>query len=303
MNVSGCASIRRALGEPLHGTAPAQGGAWLLIEHPGPWPASGPPPGLPRPAARIWDAAGLGIRPQLIRRVSGRRAVPPHQVFLAWSRGTDVWVEGVELADLSELASLDLAGTVAVGRRPYFGTEIDDPLLLVCTHGRRDACCARWGRAVAVDLQQRHRDLVWETSHVGGDRFAANIVCLPYGTYHGGADTDSAATVGAEAVAGRVSLPHYRGRCGMPDAAQSAEWFLRRETGLTSVDDVRYLRCEPGPGGLRTAEFDVTGRGVVRVAVRRVSSRAARITSCAEGGTSGTPVYHALVAVDVAVPA
>jgi hypothetical protein len=299
MSVQGCAAIRAALGEPMHGTAPAAAGAWLLIEHPGPWPAAGPPPGLPPQAAAAWRAAvALGVRPQLIRRVVRRRRVPPHQVYVAWTRGRDVWVEGVELLDLGDLASLDLAA-VASGRRPYFGAAIHEPLLLVCTHGRRDACCARWGRPVALELRSRYGELVWETTHVGGDRFAANVVCLPDGTYHGGTDIDSAATVGAAAVAGHVSLPQYRGRCGLPDAVQSAEWFVRRETGVTAVHDVQVVGWEGGPAGVTAAEFDVAGRGLMRVTVRRVSAGSERLTSCAKGGACGTPDYHALVGVDL----
>ena len=46
------------------------------------------------------------------------------------------------------------------------------PLLLVCTHGRRDACCAQFGRPTAMALARRYGTAVWETTHVGGDRFA-----------------------------------------------------------------------------------------------------------------------------------
>jgi hypothetical protein len=297
---TGCAAVRAALGEPLHGTAPVLGGGWLLIEHPGPWPAAGPPKDLPDAVARLWyDAVELGIRPQLIRRVRARRRVPPHQVYLAWTRGRQVWVEAAELPDLRVLASLDLPG-LAAGHRPGLGTEVADPLLLVCTHGRRDACCARWGRSVAVELSARHGGSVWETSHVGGDRFAANVVCLPYGTYHGGTDARSAALVADAAVAGHVCLPHYRGRIGLPEAVQSAEWFVRRETGVTGVHEV-------APGGWRevdattTAEFEVTGVGLIRARVRRVSAGPVRLTSCADGGTCGAPEYHELLDVDVAV--
>jgi hypothetical protein len=148
-------------------------------------------------------------------------------------------------------------------------------------------------------LAARHGDTVWETTHVGGDRFAANVVCLPYGTYHGGVDTDCAATVGAWAVDGQVSLPHYRGRAGLPEAVQSAEWFARRETGVTGVHEVRFVRSEPVADATTTVEFEVTGPGLVRVTVRRASAGASRLTSCADGGSCSAPDYHALVAVDL----
>jgi hypothetical protein len=298
---AGCAAVRAALGEPLHGTAPVLGGGWLAVEHPGPWPAAGPPEDLPPDMTRLWyDAVELGIRPQLIRRVTRRRRVPPHQTYLAWTRGKDMWVERAELPDLRALTDLDLP-SLAAGRRPGFGAELTDPLLLVCTHGRRDACCARWGRAVARELRARHGDSVWETSHVGGDRYAANVVCLPYGTYHGGTDARSAATVGAAAIAGHVSLPHYRGRCGLPEAVQSAEWFVRRETGVTAVHEIAAVSWYEESSAVTSVELEVVGRGLVRVQVRRVSAGTERLTSCAEGGMCGVPEYHELVGIDAAV--
>ena len=57
-----------------------------------------------------------------------------------------------------------------------------DPLVLVCTNGRHDPCCATFGRPLARVLREgARRDDVWECSHIGGDRFAANIVILPEG--------------------------------------------------------------------------------------------------------------------------
>ncbi len=66
--------------------------------------------------------------------------------------------------------------------------------LLVCTHGRRDACCAKFGLGVYQALRQdfapasKGRLRVWQTSHTGGHRFAANIIDLPEGRYWGRLD-------------------------------------------------------------------------------------------------------------------
>ncbi len=54
------------------------------------------------------------------------------------------------------------------------------PLLLVCAHGRRDACCAKLGTPVYESLSP-HVDpgLLWQSSHHGGHRFAANVLVAP----------------------------------------------------------------------------------------------------------------------------
>ena len=50
---------------------------------------------------------------------------------------------------------------------------------LVCTNGKRDACCARDGLPVARALAALRPDEAWECSHLGGHRFAANVALAP----------------------------------------------------------------------------------------------------------------------------
>ncbi|GAA2587917.1 sucrase ferredoxin [Actinomadura fulvescens] len=210
--------------------------SWLLIEHPGPWPER--VEWLDGPLGDVVRAAEeAGVRPQLIRRAGRRRATPPFQVYAGFSAGDDVWLESRELADPAELGELDLAA-VAAGRRPRFGEVHSDPVLLVCTHGRRNACCARTGAPLARDLTARFDPHVWETTHVGGDRYAANLVCLPHGIYYG----DLGGTEAAQAVEayfqGAVVLDRLRGRAGLPEPAQAAEHFVRAQVGALGVDEV-----------------------------------------------------------------
>ena len=56
---------------------------------------------------------------------------------------------------------------------------------LVCTNGKRDACCARDGVPVARALAALRPDEAWECSHLGGHRFAANVALLPEGLCFG----------------------------------------------------------------------------------------------------------------------
>jgi hypothetical protein len=288
----GCAAVCRALGEPQYGSAPSTAGTWLLIEHPGPWPAFGLPRDIPADVADlVGDAIALRIRPQLIRRPSDRRPVPPHRVYVGSAAGTDVWMERRELTDLRGLRELDLRA-LAAGRPAGFGEPVTEPLLLVCTHGRRDACCAQFGRPTAVALAERFGDPIWETTHVGGDRFAANLVCLPYGTYHGQVFAADAVRVGGAALRGEVDLGHYRGRAGMPAAVQAADYFARRFTGERRVLAIRALRRRAGADGAVAVDLDVAGRRL-RVVVRAAPAGCPRLTSCSEGAI-GDPVEYTL---------
>jgi hypothetical protein len=175
---------------------------------------------------------------------------------------------GRELADPAKLADLDLAA-VAEGSAPGFGEPVTEPLLLVCTHGRHNTCCARNGGPLARALSERFGPLVWETTHVGGDRFAANLVCLPHGIYYGDLGIDTAMTAATAYHEGNVTLDHLRGRAGLPEPAQAADHKLREHTGILGVD---AITVESVTG--TDPDFDVVVRAGdrrYRVEVRRSS--------------------------------
>ena len=248
---------------PCRASATVKARAWLLIEHPGPWADKVERTDLPAPAAAAAaEAARLGVRTQLIRRPGRRRKVPPIQVFAGWSGpGAPAWLEGRRLADPVELAGLDLAA-VAAGRRPGLG-EPAGPLLLVCTNGRHNACCARAGGPLARALHARYGPEVWETTHVGGDRYAANLVCLPHGLYYGDLGIDDGLRAAAAYREGRVVLDRLRGRAGLPEPAQAAEHQVRAYTGALDVDAVGAVSMTGGD-----QEYEVVVRaGEVRYRV------------------------------------
>ncbi len=59
---------------------------------------------------------------------------------------------------------------------------------------------------------------VWETTHVGGHRFAANLVILPHGLYYGPVGLEAATAAIGAYQRGAVALDRYRGRAGYPQA-------------------------------------------------------------------------------------
>lgn len=232
---------------PCLASATTKARSWMLLEHPGPWAEKIEHMNLPIVA----EAIRRGVRPQLIRRTGRRHATPPMQVYVGWS-GQDAvshppgyappppWMEGQVVTDPADLAALDLS-KVARGERPGFGTLIEEPMFLVCTHAKRNVCCARTGGPLARRLAKRYGDLIWETSHVGGDRFAANLVAMPHALYYGQLDASSAEAAVDAYLRGEVVLDKLRGRAGQPEAAQAAEHFVREHTGLRGVDEVQVI--------------------------------------------------------------
>ena len=119
-----------------------------------------------------------------------------------------------------------------------FGEASSEPFFLVCTNGKRDACCALRGRAVMTALGDAYPGRVWECTHLGGHRFAGNLVCLPDGLVYGRVDAGEAPRLAAAYRAGRVDARFLRGRSGWPAPAQVAEAELRARLGVDGIDDV-----------------------------------------------------------------
>jgi hypothetical protein len=222
--------------EPSAASAPEASRAWLLIEHPGPWPHEPIETALTAPLdAMVRTADTLGIRVQMIRRPGRRTAHDVRRVFAGWTAGPAPWLRCGELATGSAaLTELELK-ELSTGIAPAFGRPIGEPVFLVCTHARRNACCARFGAPLAQALAMRHAGQVWETTHVGGHRFAANLVILPHGLYYGPCGVDEATAAISAYARGTITPERYRGRAGQPKATQEAEYAQLKRAGSLQV--------------------------------------------------------------------
>jgi len=222
---------------PVYASATTKARRWLLIEHEGPWAEKLPDSDLPPEVLTLIDrATRLGVRPQLIRRPGRRTRTRKHglHVLVGDSTGDNPWIaEGV----FTDPDDLDLDALVD-GVVPASCILVNEPVFLVCTHAKRNACCARIGLPIARSLSRELPGSVWETSHVGGDRYAANLVCLPHGLYYGSM-SEAAALAAANAYRhGEIVLSRFRGRAGIPEPSQAAEHFVREHTGELSVGAV-----------------------------------------------------------------
>jgi len=217
--------------EPSMASAPEASRAWLLIEHPGPWPHEPASAALPAPLRAVVDrAVELGIRVQLIRRPGSRGA--GDGVLAGWTAGSEPWLRRGFASD--GLDGLDLEG-LAAGRPVAFGSPVSEPVFLVCGHAQRNACCARFGGPLGQALAARYPGQVFQTTHVGGHRFAANLVILPHGLYYGPVGlAEATAAIGAY-ERGAVMPGRYRGRAGQPRPTQEAEYEALLRAGSLGI--------------------------------------------------------------------
>jgi len=294
-----CADGARERGDDLVGTA-APAHRWLLVEHPGPWAVDAlAGSGIDKEVQdRLRLAAHRsGARILLVRR-PGRQPARRRRSWAvvdagstavrwgAWSAGEDLLEAAVALSDVTAASGGPggAPGTAADGDAPGPG----QPLLLVCAHGRHDTCCAVRGRPVADQLGQRWPDATWECSHVGGDRFAANLMVLPDGACYGNLDADSAVDVVTAHLQGRVDVDHLRGVSTQPPVAQAAIAAALRRFGPAALSQVGVGGVEPR--GSETWRVTLTGTGPVprrvEATVLRTRTAPARLTCRAAGPTT-----------------
>ena len=274
-----CSTASRTAEEELAGTASTVR-AFLLLEAPGPWGVQALRDSRLPDGCREW-LLGLErrhrVRPLLVRR-PGRPVRGPVRVFAVHAGAERSWVGTRVLDSPDEVCSLEVTG-LADGPLASFEHHAGQ-LLLVCTHGRHDACCAERGRPFAAALAQEAPEDTWEVSHIGGDRFAANVLALPSGHYYGRLEPEDAAGFAAALREGRLDLPHLRGRSAYSFPVQAAEVHLRRHLDEPRVDAVRLLSADRAAQGEdTTATFAVDGAGSWAVRVRTVH-REERLLTC-----------------------
>ena len=204
----------------------------------------------------------------LFVRSGERRRRDGLAVFLARTAVEHGELRRLELDRHDDLIGLDLETA---------GAPVEHPLFLVCTHGKHDRCCARYGRPLYDAVREQVEEgWAWQSTHVGGDRFAGNLVALPDGVYYGRVEPSDAWPVIEASLAGRVHLPCYRGRSCHGFASQAAELGVREETGLLGISDVHVRSIERAGEGWR-AEVEAGGT-VYDVDVRREEGEPTHLT-------------------------
>ena len=210
--------------EPLPGTA-KPGSVYVLFEWPEAWPRDvmgdaalgGELTDQLAPMLYEHDATLLLIR----HPTREGRNISDHHLYLVFA---DEGVTEVMHVDGPEaLLDLDLSGPGRNG-----AVTRDRPLLLICTHAKRDKCCAVKGRPLVNALHERHpfgpgNDVVWETSHIKGHRFAPTMLLMPWAYSFGRMNVEATEAMLAAAGDGLYFVPGNRGRGTLAPIEQVAE--------------------------------------------------------------------------------
>jgi hypothetical protein len=234
-----CSEVSRDAGEAVAATA-SRVDHWILFEYRGLWAPDALEGSALRDDIKRYLAEQRDARPHtklLFIRRTERREAAELRVYLARTKERSGDVYRLDLERYEDVLEYDLVSGP--------GTRISHPLLLVCTHGKHDRCCARYGRPLFETLcEQVEPEWVWQCSHVGGDRFAGNLVCLPQGAYFGRVGRDDVWPLVDAYLVGKIRMENYRGRSCHTFVVQAAERAVRAETGLTAFDEVAFVSVE-----------------------------------------------------------
>jgi hypothetical protein len=297
-----CSDAALERDEPLFGTASAVR-RWVLVEQPGPWGPAAPPAvrgdaAVTRSLRR--QAAAQQARYLAVRRPRGGPRHEGRCVFLADSRVGHERLLRLVVPTEEALADVRLPDDTGDTGAPGAGWQVcTEPLVAVCTQGKHDTCCAIKGRPLAAALSAVAPDQVWECSHIGGDRFAPNVLVLPRGQYFGRIPPEQAADVLAALDAGLVPQRYYRGRSCFGTPVQAAQHFAARHLAAQHVpawqhaapaDALAPLAVETdGPHSWRVQLAAPTGR--LTVTVRRDADPVAALLTCHAEEPRHPPVF------------
>lgn len=238
------------VGEPLEGSA-KPGSTYVLLEHGDHWGhdiLDGEAFGEEL-TAKLATLPGL----YLIRKVGREGRGKKEQCIAYLVFCEENVVEQLTVSGPEDLLTLDLAGP---GLNSHRGAvRIDEPVLLVCTHAKRDMCCALKGRPMAKALTEAYPEAhIWESSHTKGHRFAPSMVLFPSGYSYGRLNEKAAQSLFEAARRGEVFLPGNRGRSIYSARGQVAELAVLNELGGVAAFGTQLAPRTPLIGQTRVEE-------------------------------------------------
>lgn len=243
-------------GEPLFASA-SRVDVWLLLEHNAAWGAKAlPESGLPDNLKSFLNnhlESTPNCRFQFIKQSGVMTGNPRFYVVRSLPENPDIYEFRLSL---DELLKLDIPAIVA-GSSQFQSNLFTAPLFLVCTNAKRDLSCARYGLPLYQAMSAHAGQSVWQTTHLGGHRFAGTMAVLPEGLYYGRVAPDDAENLVIEHRAGRIYLDHFRGCSTYESPVQAAEHFLREHTGNLDITALRLLNLESTGENRWTAHFAI----------------------------------------------
>lgn len=226
-----CSLVSAAAGEPLIGSAGTTA-VFFLLEYNGAWEDKAfEKSNLPMAVKQMLGdlAKSLPAAKILLIKRNSQPLQGQIHFFVAVTDPQNSRLYQFNLKSYEELLDIQMID-VLQGANNFDAYLQPTPLFLVCTNGRRDLCCARFGIPIYEALKAITGATTWECSHLGGHRFAPNVFIMPYGLLYGRVQQQDLAGLVGQAQAGQMRLENLRGRSAYAPPVQAAEYYLRSQT-------------------------------------------------------------------------
>lgn len=261
-NIFFCSAASRYFKEDIHGTA-ANFSGFILLEHSDPFPE--------KIKQAHFDSEWLSGLEELAKK---RKA----KLLLVRNKRTSFRTSRLIYVDCIKKRYTTLLCTPGVLMAVEFEKYIEDavthwetePFFVVCTNGKKDKCCAKFGFPVFKFLENHDKKLtVYESSHVGGDRFAANAVYMPFGIYYGRLTVEDVDPILEAAENKKIFFPNYRGISTRSFLNQTIECYLRKHLDNYYFDFSIKINKQEEAAGIISSEVLVKGGNLFKVVVEK----------------------------------
>lgn len=285
-----CSTLSLEAAEEMFASAPRVD-VWLLLEYREAWDENAFPSSRVPEVVKKRLSGYLGSIPNCRLQLIKRHNNPEGNIrfYIGISDEIEPRLFEFSLSGYEDVLSLDIPKIMRGSHHLR-----SEPLFLVCTHGTHDKCCGKFGVPVYMEAaKQENGSSIWQCTHVGGHRFAANLLCLPHGIYYGRVREYDVGGLIGDYKNGHINLKKYRGRsCYSPDA-QAAEYFLRVNTSISKISGFRLKEIRKTDEDNSIVGFiSETDKRVHLIEIQRNPHALENYTSCKDENKSPIAQYR-----------
>jgi len=268
-----CSAASRYFREQLAGTA-ANSKAFILIEHFNPFPG--------KVIEAHFDTEWLRKMQAIAKSYKGK-------LLLIRNKKTNNKTCRISFVDCTECkyfsVETEIENAVMVPLKEMIEDECTawetDPFFLICSNGKKDKCCSKFGYPVYKFFESFNADIkVWECSHVGGDRFAANVVVMPYGIYYGHVAVEDVGHILVRTLLRKIYKNKFRGLSRRSFYEQAIEYHLREHLQNYDIDFEIHTHLISHVGDHYTVDVVTSNRGHYLIDLQRVVIEYPHLLTC-----------------------
>ena len=114
-----------------------------------------------------------------------------------------------------------------------------EPIFLICTNEQHDPCCGKLG--LELFQSQDNTNNIWQCSHLGGDRFAGNVVVLPQGNYYRRVGPESFSQIVKAENNNLIAIDHFAGLSCYNRIIQFAQCYLLKYLQAFDFKQIKFI--------------------------------------------------------------